>query len=118
MVKLKFLSALAVLTTLTVPTIAMASPTAFKVAQTTIRDLQRANTVSVSGEVVRLQGDDFILSDGTGQMLVEAEWQAIRQANLKPGDRVTVAGRYDDDNTFEALTITTRQGQLIYVFDD
>lgn len=94
------------------------STTVAAIAQTTIGDLQQANTVTLSGEVVRVQRDDFILSDGTGQILVEAETRPIRQANLQVGDRVTVAGRYDDDNSFEALSLTLTSGEVIYVFDD
>jgi len=106
----RFFSILTFLTTLTVPAIAT--------AQTTIGDLQRANSVTLSGEVVRVQGDDFVLSDGTGQIWVEAERRPIRDAGLKPGDRVTVAGAYDDDNSFEAYSITPVGGTVIYVFDD
>ncbi|MGG6297284.1 NirD/YgiW/YdeI family stress tolerance protein [Leptolyngbya sp. AN02str] len=97
---------------------AAGATTAAAIAQTTIGDLQQANTVALSGEVVRVQGDDFILSDGTGQILVEAERRPIRQANLRAGDRVTVTGRYDDDNSFEALSLGLTSGEVIYVFDD
>jgi uncharacterized protein YdeI (BOF family) len=83
-----------------------------------IRDLQRVNSVTISGEVVQVRGDEFILRDATGEMLVEAESLAIRQANLKAGDRVTVVGSYDDDNSFETFSITAGNGPVIYVFDD
>jgi uncharacterized protein YdeI (BOF family) len=108
--KLGFATTLTFAATLAIPTIA--------IAQTTIADLQRQNSVTISGEVVRVQRDDFILNDGTAQILVEAESRPIRQAGLQVGDRVTVAGRYDDDNSFEALSITPNGGQMIYVFDD
>jgi uncharacterized protein YdeI (BOF family) len=84
---------------------------------TTIGDLQRTHTTTVSGEVVQVWGEDFILRDATGQMLIEAEWSAIRQANLKAGDRVTIMGSYDDDS-FEAIQITLANGNTIDVFDD
>lgn len=108
--KLRFATALAFAAALTVPAMA--------IAQTTISDLQRDNSTTISGEVVRVQGDDFILSDATGQILVEVETRPIHQANLQAGDRVTVAGRYDDDNSFEALSIMTINGEVIYIFDD
>lgn len=108
--KFKLLPALVFTSVLTVPLVAL--------AQTTIADLQQANSVTLSGEVVRVQGDDFILSDGTGQILVEAESRPIRQANLNAGDRVTVAGTYSDDNDFEAYSITPSSGETIYIFDD
>ncbi|MBD1911345.1 MULTISPECIES: NirD/YgiW/YdeI family stress tolerance protein [unclassified Leptolyngbya] len=107
---LGFATTLAFLATLVVPTITT--------AQSTIGELQQTNSVTLSGEVLRVQGDDFILSDGTGQIWVEAERRPIREAGLKAGDRVTVAGVYDDENSFEALSITPSNGTVIYVFDD
>lgn len=117
--KFKLLPTLVFASVLTVPIVAIGYATApWAIAQTKIADLQRANSVTISGEVVRVQGDDFILNDGTGQILVEAESRPIRQANLNPGDRVTVAGTYSDDNDFEAYSITPSGGEAIYVFDD
>ncbi len=98
-------------------TSALAMSTA-ALAQTTIDALQQANGVTLSGEIVRIQGDEFILNDGTGQILVEAESRPLRQANLKPGDRVTVAGTYTDENDIEAYRITPASGEVIYIFDD
>lgn len=83
----------------------------------TIANLQRINTTTLTGEVVQVQGDEFILRDATGELLVEAEFSAIRQANLKPGDRITVAGQVDD-NSFEAFSLTPANRATIYVFDD
>jgi uncharacterized protein YdeI (BOF family) len=109
--KLAFVPALAVVSALSIPALA--------IAQTSIGDLRQTNSVTLSGEIVRVQGDDFILSDGTGQILVEAESRPVRRANLKPGDQVTVAGTYSDDNDFEAFSITpAASGEVIYVFDD
>lgn len=132
--KLGFATTLAVAAALTIPTIVIAQTAIDNlqredlssqvldrvdvIAQTTIGDLQRQNSMTISGDVVRVQGEDFILGDGTGQILVEAESRPIRQANLKVGDRVTVAGNYDDDNSFEAWSITPENGTVIYVFDD
>jgi uncharacterized protein YdeI (BOF family) len=107
--KLGFAAALALAST---------SMVSVAIAQTTIGDLQRQNSVTIAGEVIRVQGDDFILNDGTGQILVEAESRPIRQANLQVGDRITVAGSYGDDNEFEALSLTPSNGEVIYIFDD
>jgi uncharacterized protein YdeI (BOF family) len=84
----------------------------------TIQDLRSANTVTLSGEVVRLMDDDdFLLNDGTGQIEVEAETAAIQEANLAEGTTVTVTGYYDEDE-FEALTLTPAGGETITVVDD
>ena len=132
--KLGFVTTLAVTAALTVPTVVIAQTTIENlqrrnqpspspnrmntIAQTTIGSLQQQNSTTISGDVVRVQGEDFILGDGTGQILVEADARPIRQANLQVGDRVTVSGNYDDDNSFEALSITPENGTVIYVFDD
>lgn len=86
-------------------------------AQETIRDLRSANTLTLSGEVMRIMDDDFVLDDGTGQILVDAESYAIRQARLSLGDTVTVTGTYDDHD-FEAISLTPDGGEIIYIFDD
>ena len=66
---------------------------------------------------MQVRGDEFILRDATGEMLVEAESPAIRRAKLKAGDRVTLVGHYNDDG-FETFSITPANGTAIYVFDD
>jgi uncharacterized protein YdeI (BOF family) len=87
-------------------------------AQTSIRDLQRANTVTISGQIVQIFSEDFILDDGTGQILVEAEDRPLREAKFTVGERVTVNGTYDDDNSFDGISITRANGAVVYVFDD
>lgn len=95
----------------------IAAISAPSIAQSTVQELRSANTVSLSGEVVRVIGDDFVLNDGTGQILVEAETYAIRDAAISAGSEVIVTGTYDEDE-FNAVTITPANGETIYVFDD
>lgn len=117
--KFRFLSVVVLASAVSIPGIAIAQTSLPNlVAQTTIGDLQRNNSVTLSGSVVRIQDDDFILDDGTGQILIEAESRPLRQANLKAGDTLTVTGRYDDDNDFDAISITLSSGEVIYIFDD
>lgn len=100
----------ALATILTIPSIVT--------AQTTIRELQNTNSKSISGQIVRIFDEDLILDDGTGQILVEAEDRPLRQGNFKVGERVTVKGNYDDDNSFNAISITHENGQVVQMFDD
>lgn len=87
-------------------------------SQSTIQDLRSANTVTLSGEVVRFTDDEeFLLDDGTGQIEVEAETAAIRESNLAVGTTVAVTGYYDE-NEFEALTLTPAGGETVTVVDD
>lgn len=86
-------------------------------AQMSIRETQNAHGTTVSGEVVRIFGEDFILDDGTGQILIEAESRPLRQANLSVGETVTVLGELDE-NAIDAYRITRSNGEEIYIFDD
>lgn len=100
----------ALATILTIPSIVT--------AQATIRELQNTNSKSISGQIVQIFDEDFILDDGTGQILVEAEDRPLRQANFKAGERVTVKGNYDDDNSFDAISITRENGKVVQLFDE
>lgn len=97
--------------------LAVAAMTAPVVAQSTVQELRTANTITLSGEIVRVMGDNFVLDDGTGQIMVDAESSAVRDAQLSPGDSATVTGRYDDED-FDAVTITPASGEVIYVLSD
>jgi len=84
------------------------------IAQIRIRDLQRNSGTTVSGIVRRIVGNEFILDDGTGQIIVDAGPRWYRQINLSEGERVTVVGEYDDYD-FDAYRITRSNGQIIQI---
>jgi hypothetical protein len=89
------------------------------IAQATIRDLQTTRSTTVSGKIVHLYGDEFILDDGTGQILVEAESRPLRRAQISLGETVTVLGQFEDDeNELNAFKIIRANGEEIYIFDD
>ncbi|WP_217650669.1 NirD/YgiW/YdeI family stress tolerance protein [Spirulina major] len=93
------------------------NPTA--IAQSTIRDLQTTRSTTVSGKIVHLYGDEFILDDGTGQIMVEAESRPLRRAQISLGETVTVLGQFEDDeNELNAFKIIRANGEEIYIFDD
>lgn len=87
------------------------------IAQTSIRDLISTNSTTISGQIVRISGEDFVLDDGTGQLLVETEDRLLRRNNFRVGENVAVTGTHDD-NSFDAMSITRANGEVIYVFDD
>lgn len=97
---------------------AIAAVPAIVMAQTSIQELQRKNSITISGRIVRIFDEDFILDDGTGQILVEAEERPLRSANFRVGERVTVNGTYDDDNSINAISITRQDGKVVQIFDD
>lgn len=83
-------------------------------AQVSIRDLQRNAGVSISGQIRSVVGNEFILDDGTGQIIVDAGPRWYREINLSAGEQVTVVGEYDDDD-FDAYQITRRNGEVIQI---
>lgn len=83
-------------------------------AQTAIRDLQRNPGVRVSGVIRSVVGNEFILDDGTGQIIVDAGPQWYHQLNLREGEQVTVVGEYDDYD-FDAFSITKSTGEVVNI---
>jgi uncharacterized protein YdeI (BOF family) len=83
-------------------------------AQVSIRDLQKDPGISISGEIRNVVGNEFILDDGTGQVVVDAGPRWYQQLNFASGERVTVVGEYDDED-FDAYTITRDDGEVIQI---
>lgn len=77
---------------------------------------QQSGSTQISGKVVRLGDDDFVLDTGKKQILIDAEERPLQQAKLSTGQQVTVTGKYDDDN-FDAYSITGPNGKVIPVRD-
>ncbi|MCP6761309.1 MAG: hypothetical protein NHB32_21815 [Fischerella sp. CENA71] len=86
-------------------------------AQTPVENLSNARVVTISGKVTQLLEDEFILNNGTQQIIVEAEPSLGQPVSLSVGEQVTVVGNYDD-NEFHALSITRANGQKIQINDD
>ncbi|BDA75596.1 hypothetical protein CAL7716_097620 [Calothrix sp. PCC 7716] len=81
---------------------------------TNIRDLQqRSNGTIVSGKVTNIVGNDFIIDDGTGQLIVDAGPRWWREINLQPGEQVTVRGELGKKGELDAFSITRADGSVI-----
>jgi len=59
-------------------------------------------------------GNEFILDDGTGQIIVDAGPRWYHQLSFTTGERVTVVGEYDDGE-LDAFTITRSNGEVIRI---
>ena len=85
-------------------------------AQVPIGDLQNQSPgITVSGTVTSIVGNDFVLDDGTGQIIVDAGprwWQAI---NVSEGERLTVTGEIGRGGELDAFTITRSDGTVINI---
>ncbi|AXY67934.1 DNA-binding protein [Thermosynechococcus sichuanensis E542] len=81
---------------------------------TPIRNLSNFYGVTIRGTVRSVVGNEFILDDGTGQVIVDAGPRWFHQINLQPGETVTVVGKYDDYD-FDAFRITRANGEVINI---
>jgi uncharacterized protein YdeI (BOF family) len=70
--------------------------------------------VAVSGVIRSVVGNEFILDDGTGQIIVDAGPRWYHQLNLRQGEQVTVVGEYDDYD-FDAFRITYENGEVVQI---
>jgi hypothetical protein len=85
-------------------------------AQTPIEELQqRANGTTVSGEIVSVVGNDFVLDDGTGQIIVDAGPRWWQEIDLSTGEEVTVTGKLGKGDEIDAYSITRSDGSTIEI---
>lgn len=87
------------------------------VAQTAIGELQqrRAGT-TVSGQITSVVGNDFVLDDGTGQIIVDAGPQWWQEIKLTEGEEVTVTGELEErGGELDAYSITRSDGSTIEI---
>jgi len=84
---------------------------------TRINDLQqRARGTTISGEVKSVVGNDFTLTDNSGEIIVDAGPRWWREINLKPGEEVTVTGEVSKKSgEFDAFSITRADGSTIEI---
>lgn len=83
-------------------------------ARTKIGDLQQNRGITISGTIKSVVGNEFILDDGTGQVIVDTAPRWWKQFNFSVGERVTVVGEYDDYD-FDAFQITREDGSVINI---
>ncbi len=72
------------------------SPTSIVSAPIPIRNLRHTSETTTAGVVRSVVGNQFILDDGTGQLIVDLGLCWNRQNQLTVGEKVTVVGEYDD----------------------
>jgi hypothetical protein len=85
-------------------------------AQVQIRDLQqRAPGIQISGKVISVVGNDFILDDDSGQIIVDAGPRWWQPLNLTVGEQITVTGEIERSGEFDAFSITRSNGTVINI---
>ena len=98
---------LAVISALAIPTLGQ--------AQTNIGDLQQTRGTTVSGKVTSVVGNNFILEDDTGEVIVDAGPRWWREVNLSPGEEVTVTGEMGKGGELDAYSINRSNGSRIEI---
>jgi hypothetical protein len=83
-------------------------------AKTQIRDLQRSRGTTLSGKVISVVGNNFILDDGTGQIIVDAGPRWWQEINVSLGEQLTVVGE-SDRTEFDAFSIIRSDGSVINI---
>jgi len=86
------------------------------IAQTPIRSLRYGTETTITGTVRSVVGNEFILDDGTGQIIVDAGPRWYQPISIQEGERLSVIGEYDDYD-FDAYRITRSNGAVIVIRD-
>jgi uncharacterized protein YdeI (BOF family) len=84
------------------------------IAQTPIGELDRNDNTTIAGTVHSVVGNEFILDDGTGQIIVDAGPHWFHTVDIRAGERLTVIGEYDDYD-FDAHRIIRSNGEEIFI---
>ncbi len=100
---------------LTVSEFAQAQVNQNQTQATRIADLQRPRSITISGRVRSMAGNDFVLDDGTGQIIVDAGPRKWREINLTAGEQVRVTGELSKSGKFDAFNITRANGSVIEI---
>jgi uncharacterized protein YdeI (BOF family) len=85
-------------------------------SQTSIEELQqRSNGTTVSGEIISVVGNDFVLDDGTGEIIVDAGPRWWQEINLSTGEEVKVTGELGKGGEIDAYSITRGDGSTVEI---
>ncbi|TVQ07387.1 MAG: DNA-binding protein [Leptolyngbya sp. DLM2.Bin27] len=77
-----------------------------------IQSLRQSDGMAISGTVDSVVGHNFTLSDGSGEITVNAGPRWNREIAITPGEQLIVVGEYNNDE-FDAHRITRASGEVI-----
>ncbi|MGU3362337.1 DNA-binding protein [Methylobacterium sp. M6A4_1b] len=84
------------------------------VEPTAISALKASGAIAAKGDVAEIYGNKFVIQDGTGKALVETGRRGEGGTLVKPGEAVTVQGRFEN-GFLHAMLITRADGSRILV---
>jgi hypothetical protein len=83
---------------------------------TSIDELQqRSDGTTVSGEITSVVGNNFVLNDGTGEIIVDAGPRWWKEIDLSSGEEVTVTGELGKGGEMDAYSITRGDGSTLEI---
>jgi hypothetical protein len=90
-------------------------PNLVRAQNSSIGELQQLSPgVTVSGEVTSVVGNDFVLRDNTGEIIVDAGPTWWQQIDIEPGEQVTVTGEVSEKSReLDAFSITRSDSSRI-----
>ncbi len=83
-------------------------------ADTPIGDLHANPGVRITGTVTHVFGNEFVLEDDTGHVLVDTGPEWYRSHDFAVGEPLTVIGEMDDGD-FDAFTVIRQDGSELTV---
>jgi hypothetical protein len=86
------------------------------VAQVPIGELQqREPGITVSGRVINVVGNHFLLRDDTGDIIVDAGPRWWHEIDVTEGEALTVTGELGRSGELDAFSVTRRDGTVIRI---
>ena len=79
-----------------------------------IQLLRQQEGTTIAGTVGSVVGNSFTLSDGSGEIIVDAGPRWYQDITVSPGEQVTVVGEYDKD-AINAHRITRANGEVVTI---
>jgi hypothetical protein len=79
-----------------------------------IESLRQQEGITISGTVGSVVGNSFVLSDSSGEIIVDAGPRWYQEVNVNAGEQVTVVGEFDEGE-FDAYSITRANGEVVTI---
>ncbi len=80
---------------------------------TPIASLKTPEPVMIRGRIVEVDGEELVLRDHSGQIVVDLDYINVKTAKFKVGETISVVGYLDIDRDFDCYEIHRLDGSVI-----